>query len=77
MFTFLACWDEFAWALTIINSPQNRTLPIAIQLFQGQNATQWGLVFAASVIAIIPVVVVYLIFQRHFVQGLTSGAVKG
>jgi multiple sugar transport system permease protein len=77
IFTFLACWDEFAWALTIINSPQNRTLPIAIQLFQGQNATQWGLVFAASVIAIIPVVVVYLIFQRHFVQGLTSGAVKG
>lgn len=77
IFTFLSCWDEFAWALTIINNPQNRTLPIAIQLFQGQNATQWGLVFAASVIAIIPVIVVYLIFQRHFVQGLTSGAVKG
>ena len=77
IFTFLASWDEFAWALTIINSPENRTLPIAIQLFQGQNATQWGLVFAASVIAVIPVIVVYLIFQRHFVQGLTSGAVKG
>lgn len=77
IFTFLASWDEFAWALTIINSPQNRTLPIAIQLFQGQNATQWGLVFAASVIAVIPVIVVYLVFQRHFVQGLTSGAVKG
>jgi multiple sugar transport system permease protein len=77
IFTFLACWDEFAWALTIINSPENRTLPIAIQLFQGQNATQWGLVFAASAIAIVPVIVVYLIFQRHFVQGLTSGAVKG
>lgn len=77
IFTFLASWDEFAWALTSINTPQNRTLPIAIQLFQGQNATQWGLVFAASVIAIIPVIVVYLVFQRHFVQGLTSGAVKG
>lgn len=77
IFTFLASWDEFAWALTIINTPQNRTLPIAIQLFQGQNATQWGLVFAASVIAIIPVIMVYLVFQRHFVQGLTSGAVKG
>ena len=77
IFTFPASWDEFAWALTIINSPQNRTLPIAIQLFQGQNATQWGLVFAASIIAIIPVIIVYLVFQRHFVQGLTSGAVKG
>lgn len=77
IFTFLASWDEFAWALTIINSPEFRTLPIAIQLYQGQNATQWGLVFAASVIAIAPVIVVYLVFQRHFVQGLTSGAVKG
>ncbi|WP_156761408.1 carbohydrate ABC transporter permease [Microbacterium karelineae] len=77
IFTFLASWDEFAWALTIISSPENRTLPIAIQLFQGQNATQWGLVFAASIIAIVPVIVVYLVFQRHFVQGLTSGAVKG
>jgi ABC-type glycerol-3-phosphate transport system permease component len=77
IFTFLNCWDEFAWALTIINTPENRTLPIAIQLYQGQNATQWGLVFAASVIAILPVIVVYLVFQRHFVQGLTSGAVKG
>ena len=77
IFTFLASWDEFPWALTIINTPQKRTLPLAIQLFQGQNATQWGLVFAASLIAIIPVIIVFLIFQRYFVQGLTSGAVKG
>lgn len=77
IFTFLATWDEFTWALTIVNSPKNRTLPIAIQMFHGQNATQWGLVFAASLIAIIPVIIVYLVFQRHFVQGLTTGAVKG
>lgn len=77
IFTFLASWDEFPWALTIINTPQKRTLPLAIQLFQGQKATQWGLVFAASLIAIVPVIVVFLVFQRYFVQGLTSGAVKG
>ena len=77
IFTFLATWDEFAWALTIINDPAKRTLPLAIQLFQGQNATQWGLVFAASVVAVLPVVVVFLIFQKYFVQGLTAGAVKG
>ncbi len=77
IFTFLATWDEFAWALTIINDPSKRTLPLAIQLFQGQNATQWGLVFAASVVAVVPVIVVFLIFQKYFVQGLTSGAVKG
>lgn len=77
IFTFLASWDEFTWALTITNSPSKRTLPLAIALFQGQNSTLWGLVFAASVVAVIPVIIVFLAFQRHFVQGLTSGAVKG
>lgn len=77
IFTFLSCWDEFAWALTIINTPEHLTLPVAIQLFQGQNATQWGLVFAASLIAVVPVIIVFLVFQRYFVQGLTAGAVKG
>lgn len=77
IFTFLATWDEFAWAATTIRTPELRTLPIAIRLFQGANATQWGLVFAASIIAIIPVIAVFLVFQRYFVQGLTAGAVKG
>lgn len=77
IFTFLATWDEFAWALTIITSPEKQTLPIAIALLQGPKGTQWGLVFAASIIAIVPVIAVFLTFQRHFVQGLTSGAVKG
>lgn len=77
IFTFLASWDEFAWSLTIINTPSKQTLPLAIALFQGQNSTLWGLVFAASVIAVVPVIVVFLVFQRYFVQGLTAGAVKG
>lgn len=77
IFTFLASWDEFVWALTIINTPAKRTLPIAIALFQGKNSTLWGLVFAAAVIAVVPVLVVFLVFQRYFVQGLTAGAVKG
>jgi multiple sugar transport system permease protein len=75
--TFLSSWDEFAWALTVINTPEKRTLPIAIALFQGQNSTLWGLVFAASIIAIVPVIVVFLTFQRQFVQGLATGAIKG
>lgn len=77
IFTFLACWDEFSLALTMISKPNRMTLPLAIASFQGQNSTQWGLVFAASLIAVVPVIIVFLAFQRHFVQGLTSGAVKG
>ncbi len=76
IFSFLGTWDEFAWALTVINDVDNRTLPIAIALFQGQHSTSWGLVFAASLIAIIPVLIVYIIFQRNFVAGLTTGALK-
>lgn len=76
IFSFLAGWDEYVWALTVINDPEKRTLPIGIALFQGEHSTSWGLVFAASIIAVVPVIVVYVFFQRHFVRGLTSGAVK-
>lgn len=76
IFAFLASWDEYSWALTIINDPEKNTLPLAIAQYQGKHLTSWGLVFAASLIAMVPVVVIYLLGQRHFVSGLTSGAVK-
>lgn len=76
IFSFLGAWDEFVWALTVIDDPDKRTLPIAIAAFQGQHSTQWGLVFAASMIAIVPVVVVYVAGQRQFIAGIASGAVK-
>jgi multiple sugar transport system permease protein len=76
IFSFLASWDEFVWALTVINDPNRRTLPIAIALFQGQHQTSWGLVFAASVIAIVPVLAIFIAFQRQFVSGIASGALK-
>lgn len=76
IFTFLASWDEFTWALTIINDPGKYTLPIAISLFQGQHSTSWGLVFAASAIMIAPVIALFAIFQRQFVAGIAAGAVK-
>lgn len=76
IFTFLGSWDEFVWALTVINDVSQRTLPIGIALFRGQHGTSWGLVFAASVIAVVPVVIVYVLFQRQLVAGLTNGALK-
>jgi multiple sugar transport system permease protein len=76
IFSFLASWDEFIWALTIINNPSKRTLPIAIALFQGEHSTSWGLVFAASTIAVVPVIAIFVTFQRQFVSGLVAGALK-
>lgn len=78
IFTFSGAWDEFFIALTLIKSEEKRTLPIALQLFQGQHATEWGLVFAASLIAIIPIILIFIIFQKRFVQSSTGeGGVKG
>jgi multiple sugar transport system permease protein len=77
IFTFLYCWDEFPWAHVAIKETSRRTLPIAIALFQSQHLTQWGLVFAASIIALIPVLIVFIIFQRYFVQGISTTGLKG
>ncbi len=77
IFSFMAFWDEFIMALTFIDDPLKRTLPIAIALFQGQHGTEWGLVFAASLIALVPIMLVFLGLQRYFVGGLTTGAFKG
>jgi multiple sugar transport system permease protein len=76
IFTFLASWDEYIWALTVINDPNRRTLPIGIALFQGQHETSWGLVFAASAIAIGPVLALFALFQRQFIGNIAAGALK-
>ncbi|MBA4386160.1 MAG: carbohydrate ABC transporter permease, partial [Anaerolinea sp.] len=77
IFSFMGNWDEFTWALTAIDEPLKRTLPVAIYSFQGQHGTEWGLVFAAMIIAIIPTMLVFLSLQKYFVKGLTSGSIKG
>lgn len=77
IFTFMGNWDEFTWALTAIDDPLKRTLPVAIYSFQGQHGTEWGLVFAAMIIALIPVMIVFFSMQKYFVKGLTTGGVKG
>lgn len=77
IFNALTVWEEFPWALTIINDPLKRTLPIALANFQGQYTTQWGIVFAGSLIAVIPIILLFLLLQRYFIAGITAGAVKG
>jgi ABC-type glycerol-3-phosphate transport system permease component len=77
IFTFLFGWDEFVWAVISINEPEKFTLPVAIATFHGAHQTQWGLVFAASLFAILPVIIAFVLLQKHFIRGLTSGSVKG
>ena len=77
IFSFLGYWDEYILALTLIDDVGKRTLPVAIATYHGQHGTDWGLVFAASIIAIAPIITMFVLLQRYFVGGLTQGAFKG
>jgi ABC-type glycerol-3-phosphate transport system permease component len=76
VFAFNAAWDEFVIALTLINTPSHRTLPIGLALFIGAHDTEWGALFAGSVIATIPSIAVYLLAQRWFQAGLSFGGLR-
>lgn len=73
---FVATWNEFAMALVILLNNNKWTLPLALMGFQGEFGSEYGPLNAAIVTTVVPAVVVYLIFQRYFVGGLTAGAVK-
>ncbi|WP_097014203.1 carbohydrate ABC transporter permease [Anaerocolumna aminovalerica] len=78
IFNFLTAWEEFPWANTVINDNAKRTLPIAIAGFFGQHQfTQWGFVFALSVLSLLPILMVFIFCQKFFVAGLTTGSIKG
>jgi multiple sugar transport system permease protein len=77
IFSFIFAWDEFAWAHVAIRTAAKRTLPIAIAFFQTQHKTEWGIVFAASIISLVPIVVVFIVFQRYFIEGITTTGLKG
>ncbi|MBU1093208.1 MAG: carbohydrate ABC transporter permease [Firmicutes bacterium] len=75
---FLFPFEELGWSQAILKTDIIRTLPVAITMFfQAHNRTDWGYVFAMSVMAMIPVVIFYLLLQKYFIKGLTSGAIKG
>jgi multiple sugar transport system permease protein len=77
IFTFTACWTEFLMALTFDNSNNFRTIPVGIADFGGNFQVPYGTIFAASVVAVVPIGLLVFIFRKFVVSGLTSGAVKG
>ncbi len=71
-------WNDFLWPLISTNSTNMRTLPIGLSyLFNQEGASQWGLIMAATIFVILPVLVLFLRWQKHIISGLTSGATKG
>jgi multiple sugar transport system permease protein len=76
VFTFVACWNEFAASLVILSTAGNQPLSVALTKFVGQYETSWHYVFAVSIVAIVPVVVLFMLIEKRLVGGLTAGAVK-
>jgi multiple sugar transport system permease protein len=77
IFSSLGAWDEYVWALTILNNANRWTLPVGIASFHGVFYSDWGLIFAASLIAIVPIITLFIILQRYFIRGVLTGAIKG
>lgn len=77
LFAFLNAWNEFMFGFVFINDEQHRTLTPGISLFKGLYQTDWGSMMAASVLSVVPIVLIFVFLQRYLVEGMTAGAVKG
>jgi len=77
IFVSLNTWNDFLWPLIVTNSPQMRTLPVGLSSFQGQYKVEWNLLMAGSVIAMLPVLAIYIISQRWFIRGITLSGMGG
>ena len=75
--TFLGSWNNFLWPLVVATSEEKYTLPVALALYSvGQNAAQYGLMMAGAVVVVIPVLLVFVVLQRYFVQGIALTGIK-
>jgi multiple sugar transport system permease protein/raffinose/stachyose/melibiose transport system permease protein len=77
IFQFLWAWDDYLWPYLMIRTGEKSMLAVALNLFNGRYSTDYAGLFAATSIAIIPVVIFYIIFQRHFIEGISSSSLKG
>jgi raffinose/stachyose/melibiose transport system permease protein len=74
---FLLCWNEFQFALVLTTGNENRTLPLALSYFTSMFSANYGAVFAATTVIVIPSIIIYILLQEQVVSSLTAGAVKG
>ena len=77
IFIFINAWNEYTVALCLISSDTIKPLTVGINIFNGYNMIEWQYLFAASIFAVIPVVILFMCIEKHLVSGLTAGGVKG
>jgi multiple sugar transport system permease protein len=77
IFTFINSWNDYFMQLIMLSSSSNLTISLGIATLQAENSTDFGLIMAGATLAAVPIITVFLIFQKYFTQGITMGAVKG
>jgi multiple sugar transport system permease protein len=77
IYTFMQAWNEYLFALTLTKTTEMRTVPIGIQLLMGQHSYNWNEMMSMSILGCLPVLILFLFFQRYFIAGMTAGSVKG
>lgn len=76
VYAFVSAWDEFLFAMTLMTSDENKTVPVGLAGFFGEYTTQWNLVMTASVVSTLPTLILFMLVQRKLVSDLAAGAVK-
>jgi multiple sugar transport system permease protein len=76
VYTFMQAWNEYIFALTLTQTAEMRTVPIGIMLLMGQLSYEWNEMMAMSIMGSVPVLILFLFFQRYFLVGMTAGAIK-
>lgn len=77
IFTFIGNWGSFMWPLLVTNTLEMRTLPIGLESFKSMYTTDWNLLMAASVMAMLPIVIIFIFNQRYFIEGVKLTGIKG
>lgn len=77
IFTFISSWNDYFMQLVMLASTKNLTISLGIASMQAENSTDFGILMAGSALASVPIIIVFLIFQKYFTKGITMGAVKG
>lgn len=77
IFTFLGAWNDFLWPLLVTNTPSSQTLQVGLALLARRNTVNWGDTMAGTALVAAPMILVFLLLQRRFIEGLTAGSVKG
>lgn len=77
IFTFLGNWNAYIWPLIVIRSEEMRTLPVGVAFFSSENGARFDLIMAAATLATVPVIIIFLIFQKQIIKGIALAGLKG